>query len=127
MPLYDIQCKVCLDVIEIVMSVCPDNYIIKSSCDTCNCVSEFDVLPPLTSMQADNMWSGIQNQHGYFTSKQSYNKYLKDNNYERADRSTYEQVQKKANNRVSDHIKKTAKAKEKAIAEVIKHIDLPND
>lgn len=127
MPIFDIKCFGCSTVREIVMSKCPDDYTIESSCDKCQCVQPYEVLPPLTSMQADNMWSGVQNQHGYFTSKQSYNKFLKDNNYERADRSTFEEVQKKSKNRVSDHIKKTAKAKEKAIADVIKHIDLPND
>ena len=127
MPIFDIQCEVCKDIREITLPECPDNYKVKSGCDTCNCNSDFEVLPPLTSMQADSMWSGVQNQHGYFTSKQSYNKFLKDNNYERADRSTYEEAKKKSKNRLSDHIKKTAKAKEKAIADVIKHIDLPND
>ena len=103
------------------------NKTITPEVQTCDCGGFMELLPSLPSMQADNMWSGVQNQHGYFTSKQSYNKFLKDNNYERADRSTYEEAQKKSKNRVSDHIKKTAKAKEKAIADVIKHIDLPND
>lgn len=94
---------------------------------TCDCGGFMELIPSLTAMQPDSMWSGVSNQHGYFTSKKSYNNFLKTNNIERVDRSIYEQVQKKSQNKVSEHINKTSKAKENAIADVVKHLDLPND
>lgn len=94
---------------------------------TCDCGGFMELIPSLPSMQPDNMWSGQVKNGQYFTSKKQYNNYIKENNLERVDRSTYEQVQKKASNRVSDHIQKTKKAKEQAIVDVVKHLDLPND
>ena len=103
------------------------NKTITPEVQTCECGGFMELLPSLTSMQPDSMWSGKNTDYGYFTSKKEFNKFQKDNNLVRAERGTFEQVQKKSKNRISDHIKKTAKAKEKAIADVIKQIDLPND
>lgn len=98
MPLFDIQCIEC-------KTIHPD-FILKQYSDYvcldykqcgengCTC-SAYEVMFPLTNMQPDNMWSGVTNQHGNFTSKSYYKRYLKQRNLERVDNSIIEEVSKK--------------------------------
>jgi hypothetical protein len=127
MPIFDIQCEICKDIREIILPVCPDDYKVRSGCETCNCNSDFEILPPLTNMQPDNMWAGKQTDLGYFNSKKQYKDYIKNNNLELATRNNYESVQKKSKTRVKDAIDKSSKSLEKFIEKELSGVEISPD
>ena len=125
MPKFDVQCKRCETVKEVILVVYKD--AVKLPCERCNCITWWETQAPLTNMQPDKMWAGHMTEAGYVTSGSFLKRYRKQNNLERVDRSTYEEVQKKSKNRVSEHIRKTAKQKHDIIAAEVSQLDLPSD
>lgn len=121
MPKFDIQCKKCNTVIEIVLTVYKD--AMKKPCELCNCVTVWETQAPLTNMQPDKYWSGQVTPHaGYVTSGSFLKRFEKQNHLEKVDRSVYEEAQKKSANRHSEMVKKnkenTIKFLEKELAPV---------
>lgn len=124
MPLFDIECKNCKRIHEVFL----DKYeeVIVFNCS--NCKNKYhEVLPPLVSMQPDSMWFGKQTDLGYFTSKKTFNNYIKQNNLERVDRSILEDAHKKYNERKADPLKKTRKQMEKFLEKELASVEISPD
>ena len=128
MPLFDTQCAGCGNVKEEIVSVCPDNFKKTIYCSFCEGMILHDILPPLTSMQPDNMWFHGNTSLGNFNSKKEYKQYIKNNNLELATRNNYESAQKNQSNRFETVAKKNKEKLNKFIEkEVANTIDLPVD
>ena len=127
MPIFDVRCEKCKYEQESIMTACPDNYTVTKECSICSETTIHTVLPPLVSMQPDKYWAG-QMVHGQYTTSSSFVKrYEKQNNLERVDRSVFEEVQKKQENRIPEAIKKTRKPLHDIIANEVTQLNLPND
>lgn len=123
MPLFDIECRKCKRVHEVVMEWQEEAVVFNCS----NCHNKYhDLLAPLTAMQPDNMWFGKQTNLGYFNSKKEYKDYIKNNNLERATRDNYESAQKNQSKRFETVAQKNKENLNKFIEKEIVHtIDLP--
>lgn len=125
MPQFDIQCVRCKQIKEVVITTYKDNF--KRSCDICNCVTWWETQAPLTNMQPDNMWAGHMVHGKHITSKSFLNRYEKQNNLERVDRSILEEVKKKHDRRIPEAFDKNKKKLHDTIANEVKQLNLPND
>lgn len=124
MPLFDIKCKRCNQVKEVMLASYRDN--MKLPCDFCNCITWWETQAPLVSMQPDNMWAGHMVHGKYVTSKSFLNRYEKQNHLERVDPSVIEEVKKKSKSRLANPFK-TNKKLHDTIAEEVKQLNLPNE
>ena len=95
MPLFDVRCEKCKYEEETILSSCPDNYRVRRGCDICGIKTVHTVLPALTNMQPDNMWSGTHTSIGYFTSKSEHNKILRERNIEALTPKEFSDLNKK--------------------------------
>lgn len=111
MPLFDTQCNHCNNQVSDVLMSYEESW--EQFCVCCNTWTIWETLPPLVAMHPDNMWSGVNTQQGYFTSKEQHLSYLKNNSLHRVERGMVEEVKKKAKNRVPEQLKKNEKNLEK--------------
>lgn len=121
MPIYEYECEVHgrFEVIKPLSlfteyEQCPQQ--LQNELFELRCTAVARLVPSLCAMHPDNMWSGIKNEQGYFTSKKQHLSYLKQHNMERADRSILEEVKKKSANKVEETLKKNAAKTEKWLA-----------
>lgn len=112
MPLFDIKCKKCKRVHEVIL----DEYreVVVFNCSQCT-NKHHEVLPPLVAMQPDTMWAGQNTNQGYFTSKSEYNKVLKEKNLETITHRELENVRKNVAKAKNDK-------KEKQLNNLISHL-----
>lgn len=126
MPKFDVQCKRCEQVKEVVLTVYKDNF--KQSCDICNCITWWETQAPLTNMQPDKYWSGQVTPHaGYVTSGSFLKRFEKQNHLEKVDRSTYEEVKKKQDNRYRDVAAKNAKGTKGFLEKELASVEISPD
>lgn len=130
MPLFDVKCTSCGEVIEdVLIKDYPKSGYFSDQGKEYRCVCNdtyFEILAPLTAMQPDNMWFGKQTNLGYFNSKKEYKDYIKNNNLERATRDNYESAQKNQSKRFETIAQKNKQNLNKFIEKEIVHtIDLP--
>ena|SRR5690349_24804138 len=115
MPLFDLQCVECyLRIDDVLLKEYPEN--LRQYCADCEKETPWDVIPPRVAMHPDNMWSGVSNEHGYFTSKKQHLSYLRNNNLQRVERGLLEDVKKKSKRRVPEQNEKNAKNLEKFLS-----------
>lgn len=145
MPLYDLQCILCGEIQEVYFPKITEflefedltedelkeldktkrdlrpGYELIYCADTrfrnqvCKCAGFQELVTPLTNMQPDNMWSGVNTQQGYFTSKSEYQKVLKQRGLESVTMRELEGIRK--------NVKKTKQAKfDKQLNNLTKHI-----
>src|SRR5687767_15036695 len=131
MPLFDIKCTSCGEVIEdVIIKDYPKSGYFSDQGKEYRCICNdiyFEILAPLTSMQPDSMWAGKQTDLGYFTSKKDYKDHIKNNNLERATRENYESVQKKKANRLETIKAKNKEKLTKFIEKELCSVEISND
>jgi hypothetical protein len=95
-----------------------------SAFQICGCGGFMELIPSLPSMQPDKYWAGHVVDGQYVTSGSFLNRYRKQNNLERVDRSIYEEVQKKSERKLQDHIKKNDKKLEQSIVNTLADVEI---
>jgi hypothetical protein len=95
-----------------------------SSFQICACGGFMELIPSLPFMQPDKYWAGHVVDGQYVTSGSFLNRYRKQNNLERVDRSIFEEVQKKSKTRVTDAIKKNDKKLEQSIVNTLADVEI---
>jgi hypothetical protein len=124
MPLFDIECRKCNRVHEVVMEWQEEAVVFNCS----GCTNQYhDLLPPLTAMQPDNMWHNGQTGLGNFNSKKQYKDYIKNNNLERATRENYESAQKKQSKRFETVAQKNKENLTKFIEKELSGVEVSPD
>jgi hypothetical protein len=112
---------------EVNIAAYPDNHMVKKHCVFCNERTFFDVLPPLTAMQPDNLWAGHMIHGQAITSKSYLNRYRKQNNLEKVDESVIEHVKKKADRRISDAMDKSGDNLKGFLEKELSGVEVSND
>lgn len=126
MPMFDTRCKRCNTVKERLLTEFKENF--KMECDVCSCITWWECEWPLVSMQPDKYWAGqVTNHAGYVTSGSYLKRFEKQNHLERVDRSVLEEVEKKADRRVSDWQDNNRKNLNKFLTKELADVEISND
>lgn len=125
MPLFDIKCKRCNHIKEVIIPVYKK--AMKMSCDFCSCITWWETQAPLVSMQPDNMWAGHMVHGKHITSKSFLNRYEKQNHLERVDRSILDEVRKKSEKRMSNVIQQSSDNIGKFLEKELSGVEISND
>lgn len=124
MPLFDIECRKCKRIHEVVAEW--QDVAVVFNCSGCN-NKYHDMLAPLTAMHPDNMWSGTDTRFGHFTSKSQYNQLLKERNIVTVDKKELDTVKKNVYNAKQDKLNKLKKNVNEYVEKELTNVEISPD
>lgn len=111
------------EIIDTTLIIAQDNF---QKCKACGGFQE--LVTPLCAMQPDTMWSGVNTNQGYFTSKSKYLNNLKERNIETlTSRSDFENVRKSVRKAKIAKIQKEKNNLEKFLTKELKGVTIDPD
>lgn len=143
MPIYELECTNCSEKVEKFFT-CIFNFLSKEEYEKAKekkevlikgaeyqrckqCSGFMELIPSLTSMHPDNMWSGLRTDQGYVTSKKEYNKLTEESGkYVCSSISEFESINKSAEQKEKEKFEKIDLERKEKIAEHFRSIDIDN-